>query len=196
MRFSISLKNVSLGLAILSLSAAAASAQSLSGVNTKLLTPLNSQTAKVGQAVAVKLDQSVKITSGQTLPKGTELLGTISEVKAAQGRTPASVAVVFTTAQLKDGNKIPVKATLLGATPPAGGLNTDESKMAPAQVDQRYAVDQEPGALPGVALKASVQDPASGTFSKDNGNFKLATGSNLQVGVGPASAAGATSAAE
>lgn len=196
MQFSLSLKNISLGLAILSMSAAAASAQSLTGVNTKLLTPLDSQTAKVGQQVAVKLNDSVKIASGETLPKGTQLLGTVADVKPAQGRNAASVAVVFNTAELKGGRKIPVKATLLAAYPPAGGNGLEILGVPPSQIDSKYTVDQEPGALPGVTLKAAVQDSDSGTFSKEKGNFKLATGSYLQLGVGAATSAGATSAAE
>lgn len=196
MQFSFSLKNVSLGLAILSMSAAAASAQSLTGVNAKLVTSLDSQTAKVGQQVAVKLNDSVKITNGETLPKGTQLVGTVSEVKAAQGRTPASVTVVFNTAELKSGKKIPVKATVLAAYPASGGDGLDVLGAAPAEVNAKFSVDQEPGALPGVTLKSAVQNPESATFSKDNGNFKLASGSFLQLGVAPAGAANGTSAAE
>lgn len=192
MQFSFSVKNVSLGLAIVAMSAAAASAQSLSGVNTKLLTPLDSQTAKVGQQVAVKLNDSVKITTGETLPKGTELVGSVSEVKAAEGSNPATVTVVFNTAELKGGKKVPVKATLLAAYP----ANGDEIGPAPSHVEAKYSVDQEPGALRGVSLKSAVQNPDSGTFSKEKGNFKLAAGSFLQLAVGPASANGNTSAAE
>ena len=196
MQFSFSVKNVSLGLAIVAMSAAAASAQSLSGVNTKLLTPLDSQTAKVGQQVAVKLNDSVKITSGETLPKGTQLVGSVSEVKAADGSNPASVTVVFNSAELKGGKKVPVKATLLAAYPANGGDGQDVLGAAPSQVAPKYTVDQEPGALPGVTLKSAVENPDSGTFSKQKGNFKLGAGSFLQLAVGPASGNGNTSAAE
>ncbi|HEV2278244.1 MAG TPA: hypothetical protein VGS02_08710 [Acidobacteriaceae bacterium] len=192
MQFSFSVKNLSLGLAIVAMSAAAASAQSLSGVNTKLLTPLDSQTAKVGQQVAVKLSDSVKITSGETLPKGTQLVGSVSEVKAAEGSTPTSVTVVFNTAELKSGKKIPVKATLLAAYP----ANGDDIGPAPSQVEAKYTVDQQPGAIRGVTMKSAVENPDSGTFSKEKGNFKLAAGSFLQLAVGPASANSSTSAAE
>lgn len=196
MQFSFSMKNVSLGLAILSMSAAAASAQSLTGVNAKLLTPLNSQTAKVGQQVAVKLNDSVKITNGETLPKGTQLTGSISAVNAPDAGKPASVTVVFNTAELKGGKKVPVKTTLLAAYPATGGDGLEQLGPAPSRVEPKYTVDQEPGALPGVTLKSAVQNPDSGTFSKDKGNFKLAAGSLVQVAVGPASANGSTSAAE
>lgn len=196
MQFSFSVKNLSLGLAIVAMSAAAASAQSLSGVNTKLLTPLDSQTARIGQPVAVKLNDSVKITTGETLPKGTELVGSVSEVKSADGSNPASVTVVFNTAELKGGKKVPVKATLLAAYPANGGDGLDEVGPAPSHVEAKYTVDQEPGALRGVSLKSAVENPASGTFSKQKGNFKLAAGSFLQLAVGPASANGSTSAAE
>ena len=199
MQFSISLKNLSLGLGILAISAATASAQSLSGVTARLVTPLNSQTAKVGEPVTAKLDGSVKIANG-TLPKGTELAGNISAVQAAEGRSVASISIVFTTAELKDGKKIPIKATLLGAYPPSADSDSEDgynfTALTPAQVSSAYAVDQEPGALRGIALNAAVANANSGTFSKKSGNFKLAPGSYLEVAVAPAGEGNAASAAE
>lgn len=200
MQFSVSLKSLSLGLGILGMSAVAASAQSLSGVTARLVTPLNSQTATVGQPITAKLDGSVKMANDVTLPRGTQLLGDISAVKTAQGHTPASITVVFTTAELKDGKKVPVKATLLGAYSPGGELDADSGyrnvDLAPAQVGAQYAVDQEPGALSGITLNAAVSNANSGTFSKNSGNFKLAPGSYLQIGVAAAETPNATSAAE
>ena len=80
MRFTFSLKNLSLGLAMVSLSAGAAFAQSLTGVNARLVRPLDSQTAAQGQPVTAKLDGSVKTADGVKLPKGTELIGKIADV--------------------------------------------------------------------------------------------------------------------
>jgi hypothetical protein len=199
MRFT--LKNVSLGLAVVSLlSAGAASAQSLAGVSTQLVKPLDSETAAAGQAVAVKLNKGVKTPDGVKLPRGTELIGKVTAVSPAQKGGAASVTVVFTEAQLKGGKQIPVKATVLAAYP---GSEAIEAQYSDSTMDtvadhvaSNHVVDQEPGALPGVTLKASVQDANSGTFSKADGNFKLATGTFLQIGVAQASGSGSTAAAE
>ena len=201
MRFTFSLKNLSFGLAIVSLvSAGAASAQSLAGVNTRLVKPLDSQSAAAGQVVTVKLDGSVKTPDGVKLPRGTQLIGKVTAVTPAQSGHAASVSIVFTEAQLKGGKQIPVKATLLAAYPGDEGVESQYSDQTmdsvAASIPADRTIDQEPGALPGVALKASVQDPNSGTFSKKDGNFKLNAGTFLQIGVAPATGSGTTSAAE
>ena len=199
MRFT--LKNVSLGLAVVSLlSAGMASAQSLAGVSTQLVKPLDSETAAAGQAVAVKLNTGVKTPEGVKLPRGTQLIGKVTAVTPAQKGGAASVTVVFTEAQLKGGKQIPVKATLLAAYPASEAVEAQYSDSTmdtvADHVASNHTVDQEPGALPGVTLKAAVQDANSGTFSKADGNFKLATGTYLQIGVAQTSGSGSTAAAE
>jgi hypothetical protein len=201
MRIRFSLQNLSLGAALISLMAAGvASAQTLAGVNTRLVQPLDSATAAQGQTVAVKLDGSVKTPDGVKLPRGTEMVGKIADVKSSQNGGPASVSVVFTAAQLKGGKQVPVKVTLLAAYPGDQGV---EAQYSDATVDTvadnvgaDHQVDQQPGALPGVELKAAVRDADSGTFTRSNGNFRLGAGTYLQVAVGQASGSSATSAAE
>ncbi|MFZ0274182.1 MAG: hypothetical protein WB524_21480 [Acidobacteriaceae bacterium] len=198
MRFT-SLKNLSFGLALVSLvSVGVASAQSLVGVNAKLDRTLDSKNATVGQAVTAKLDGSVTL-DGTRLGRGVELIGKVAEVKNAEG-SPASVTLLFTSAKLKDGKEIPVKATLLAAYPevdPVGESLGDGSGLpAPAHVDADRTFDQEPGALSRVAMNSAVKNADSGTFSSTNGNFKLLAGTNLQVGVAPATQAAGTNAAE
>jgi len=197
----LSLQNLSMSLAVVSLlSGGAVSAQSLAGVNTRLVAPLNSQTATEGQTVTVKLDGTVKTADGVKLTRGAELLGKITGVKPSQNGGAASVTLTFTTAKLKDGKQIPVKATLLAAFPGDQGVEAQYSDSTMNAVNSSVAgnqtIDQEPGALPGITLKAAVQAPESGTFSKTDGNFKLAAGTFLQVGVAPAANSASTSAAE
>jgi hypothetical protein len=197
MRF-ISFKSLSLGLAIASLSLAA-SAQSLVGVNAKLDRTLDSKSAASGQAVAARLDGTVTTADGTKLPKGTELIGKVADVKNANG-SPVSLSLVFTSAKLKDGREIPVKATVIAAYPqidPVGANLGDVAvQPAPAQVSPDGVFQQQPGALSHVSLTSAVKDHDSATFSSNNGNFKLQAGTNLQVGIGPASAATSTNAAE
>ncbi|MFP5230261.1 MAG: hypothetical protein ACLGXA_21810 [Acidobacteriota bacterium] len=201
MQLSFLLRKLSMSFVILAISAVTASAQSLSGATAILVTPLNTRTARSGQPVTAKLDDSVKLANGATLPKGTQLAGNISSVQAAEGRGAATISVVFTTAERKDGQKIPVKATLLGAYPPDveeySGDGYVGAGITPAHVSSQYSVDQEPGVLRGITLNAAVKDDTSGTFSKKSGNFKLDAGSYLQIAVAPAGAVSdTTSAAE
>lgn len=198
MRFAASLKNLSLGLAIVSfLSAGAASAQSLVGVNAKLDHTIDSKSAMVGQAVTAKLDGSVRTADGVDLPRGTELMGKVAEVKNS-GSGPVSLSLLFTIARLKDGKTIPVKATLLAAYPEdeGDGVYTQAMGEAPAHVAADDSVDQEPGALRHVSMKSAVKDSDSGTFTSTRGNFRLTAGTYFQFGIAPEAASSATSAAE
>jgi len=194
----ISLKSLALGVAIASLSLAA-SAQSLVGVNAKLDRTLDSKSAANGQAVVAKLDGAVTTSDGTKLPKGTELIGKVADVKNGNG-SAVSLSLVFTSAKLKDGREIPIKATIVSAYPridPVGtGLGDVTVQPVPAHVSPQGVFQQEPGALAHVTMTSAVKDHNSATFSSDKGNFKLQAGTNLQVGIGPASAASTTSAAE
>lgn len=192
MRF-ISLKNWGLSLAMVSLaSLGAASAQSLAGVTTALDHPLESKNATVGEPVTATLKGSVKA-DGLDLPKGTDLVGKVAEVQPAQNGTPASVSVVFTTAKLKDGKEVPVKATVIAVFPQSADAGIEGSGItmgaAPKQVPLDGAYDQEPGALSHVEMKSAVKNSDSVTFTGSN-NFKLPAGTFLQLGVGSANTSG------
>jgi hypothetical protein len=195
-----SLKSLSYGLALSSfIGVGVASAQSLVGVNTKLDRTLDSKSAAVGQVVTAKLDGTVTTADGTKLPRGTELVGKIAEVKNANG-SPVSVSLLFTSAKLKDGTEVPVKATVLAAFPEADPVGVSLGDVATQQAPEKVAGDgsfnQQPGALSHVALTSAVKSPDSGTFSSTAGNFKLYAGTFLQVGIAPAGASSGTTAAE
>ena len=197
MRFTF-FRKFSFGLALSSLvTVGAASAQSLVGVNTRLDRTLDSKSAAAGQVVTAKLDGTVTTADGTKLPKGSELIGKVADVKNANGA--ASVSLVFTSAKLKDGKEIPVKATVLAAYPqsdPVADTLGGAAEPPPAQVEGDSVFDQPAGALEHVEMTSAVKDHNSGTFSSTTGNFKLLAGTDLQVGIAPASAASGTNAAE
>jgi hypothetical protein len=199
MRFQ-TLKKLSFGVAIASMVVAgSASAQTLVGVTTKLDRTLDSKSAAAGQVVTTKLNGTVKTTDGVKLPKGTELIGKVAEVKAAQNGSPASVSLVFTSAKLKDGKEIPVKATVLAVYPESAGdgatYGAETMGPAPEQVEADGTF-QQAGALRNISMTSAVKSSASGTFSSTDGNVRLEAGTYLQVGIAPAGAASGTNAAE
>jgi hypothetical protein len=190
------LKNLSIGVVTASfLLAGAAFAQSvdLTGVNARLEQPLDSRSAKSGQAVEAKLDGSVKTTDGVDLPRGTELVGKVNQVQASQKDGPSSISLVFTTAQLKDGKQVPVKATVVAAYPDsdsyAAAYGDDPMGQAPKNVSSQDKFDQEPGTLSNIAMTSAVQNQDSATFSRNRGDIRLSAGTNLQVGIAPAGSA-------
>jgi len=194
MRFT-SLKNLSLGLALVSLvSVGAASAQSLVGVNAKLDRTLDSQNAKAGEPVTATLTGTVTTADGVKLKRGTELIGKVADVKSEGSQV--SLALVFDTAKLKDGKQIPVKTTVLAAFPATQGDEDTAMLPPPEHVNGDLTFDQEPGALNHVSVTSAVRNSNSGTFSSNNGNFKLIAGTFLQVGIGSVNSSSGTNAAE
>lgn len=199
MRF-LSLKNFSFSLALASfVCAGAVSAQTLAGVTTRLDKTLDSGSAKAGETITAKLDASVTTPDGVKLPRGTELIGKVADVKAGQSG-PVSVTLIFSTAKLKDGKEIPVKATLVGAYTAGEGDDATYGSLtmapAPTKVNADDTFNQQPGALRHVTMTSAVKNSDSGTFTSSNGNFKLSAGTYLQFGVDASGAAGTTKAAE
>jgi hypothetical protein len=203
MKLNVSLSYLALGVAAGLLGfPGAASAQSgsqnwqLVGVNARLDRTINTDTVKVGQAVDARLDGSVTTSDGVKLDRGTELQGTVADVAPSSNRGPASLTLQFTTAQVKGGKQIPVKVTLLAAYPSSEGdaATYGDSLVGPPpqHVDAQQTVVQEPGLLGNVQLKSAVQGQNSGTFSKADGNFRLAQGTYLQLGIAPATGGATT----
>lgn len=181
-------KHWSLGLAVVSLAGlGTACAQSLAGVTTTLNHTLESKSAQAGDPVTATLKGSVKA-EGLDLPKGTQLVGKVADVKAAQNGGQATVSLVFTTAKLKDGKEVPVKATVIAAFPPSANQGVEGAGVtmgsAPQQVPSDGTFDQQ-GALSHVSLKSAVKNTDSVTFTSSR-NFKLPAGMFLQLGVGSA----------
>ncbi len=199
----LSSKNLSLALAAtLFMSAGAAWAQSdnsqapnstqawrLEGTTVRLDRMLDTKTAKQGEPVQAKLDDAVKTTDGMQLPKGTELMGSVTAVQPFQNGSASSISLRFDQAKLKDGKTIPVKVTVIGAYP------RDEDQLAiygqqtmgsaPRHVPSQDRFDQEPGVLSKIAMTSRVSGHNSATFSDSKGDVKLQAGTFFQVGIAP-----------
>jgi hypothetical protein len=203
MRIAVSLRNLSLGAATASfLLAGSALAQSsqpnqlqhwqMKGVNARLDQALDVQSARVGQTVEVKLDQSVNTANGAKLPAGTEVWGKVEKVETSQNGAPSLMTLRFTTAALKNGQKIPVKVTVIGAYPASAGssyVNSmgTEIPPVPSHIRAQDKFTQEPGLLHHIEMKSSVQAHNSATFTDRDGNVKLNRGTYLQLAIAPRS---------
>jgi hypothetical protein len=119
-------------------------------------------------------------------------------VKAGQ-QGGVSVSVAFSSAKLKDGKEIPVKATVLAAYPGSvldgTSVSADAIGPAPTQVNADSEFNQLAGSLRNIAMNSAVKSSDSGTFLS-GGNFRLVAGTVLQVGIAPSAAASGTNAAE
>ena len=113
---------------------ASASAAQASDVSAELTKKIDSKNAKVGDAVEAKTTGAVRLADGTRLPKGTRLIGHVTEVsrKSSEEKT-SSLAFGFDHAILRDGREVPIRATLMSLSAPApmtaGGGFSDDSAM-------------------------------------------------------------------
>lgn len=145
--------------------------------NAQLDNRLDTKSATQGEVVTAKLTDSVKTSQGLTLPRNTRLLGHVDQVMASENRSPSTLVITFDKAQLKGGNEIAIKATIVGVSSP------DTPEEAPMNIASDYKVLQEAGAIAGVSLHSAVQDSSSGTLTGDHRNINLASGTELLVAI-------------
>jgi hypothetical protein len=80
---------------------------------------IDAKKAKQGDPVTAKLVADVQIPDGQPLPKNTVLEGHVDQVTASEHKSDSTVVVTFDKAKLKDGQEVPIKATILAMAAPA-----------------------------------------------------------------------------
>ena len=87
---------------------------------------LHPKKVNVGDAVTARMTESTKLKDGTELPKGTHVVGKVTEVKAkADKEGPSKIGLLFDKAQLKDGKEIPLTMALVSVAPryEAGGVD-------------------------------------------------------------------------
>jgi hypothetical protein len=88
---------------------------------------LDAKKAKQGDPVTAKLQEDVKIPDSVELPKNTVLVGHVDEVQPSQSKSDSSVQVTFDKAQLKNGQQVPIKATIMQIAPPANAIAMNQA---------------------------------------------------------------------
>jgi len=117
-------------------SSAAASAN-LRPVSGELESKLDSKSAKAGDAVVVKTTEKVKTADGTVIPKGSRLVGHVTDVQPhGSGHADSSMSIAFERAELKGGQSVAIHSVIESVAPPAGAaaagaLDSDDSLSAP-----------------------------------------------------------------
>ena len=90
-----------------------ASLASGTAMNAELSQPVDAKKNKPGDAVTAKTTSATKSNGNVVIPKGTKLVGHISEAKArAKGESESAVGIVFDKAVMKNGQEIPLNVAL------------------------------------------------------------------------------------
>lgn len=90
-----------------------ASAAQATDIQAELTKHIDSKHAKVGDEVMAKTTSTATLADGTRLPKGTKLLGHVTEVSRESGRDGTSrLAFAFNQAVLRGGREVPIHAVL------------------------------------------------------------------------------------
>jgi hypothetical protein len=101
--------------------AAASQLKSGSSIHATLEKPVDARKNKSGDQVVAKTSEDVKSNGKVVIPRGSKIVGHVTEVKAHEkGQAESAVGVVFDHAVLKDGSQMPLSLTVqavgIGAT--------------------------------------------------------------------------------
>jgi hypothetical protein len=169
---------------------------------------INAKKAKPGETIRAKLEGSVTLNDGHELPKGTIIEGHVDQAQASEHKSDSSVVVTFDKAQLKGGEELPIKATLVSIWEPVATNATAEgmppSAMAgqpsgpsgkgsappPAESihDPQNASQQGPEgsprkSVPGVTLHSDIHEKSSATLTANKKNVDVPDGTQMEFEV-------------
>ena len=166
---------------------------------------LDAKKAKQGDPVTAKLLDDTKMPNSHDLPKNTILLGHVDTVQPSVNKGDSSIQVTFDHAQLKDGQQLPIKVTIMRISPaPAfavpGGGSLPPDRLSPSSTSGVAAARNPGSAAPppgsptaqaaqtdqgvdGVSLKSDIHESASGTFTSKGRNMYLNSGTEMQIAI-------------
>ena len=122
-----------------SASTAAIGAEDMRSVHGELQSKLYSKATKAGDQVLVRTTQKVVTSDGIEIPKGSRLVGHVTEVKAHEkGQAESHMGIAFDHAELKNGRSIPIHSAIQSIASPA-------SPMASAGADDAFGGDMGAG---------------------------------------------------
>jgi hypothetical protein len=106
---------------------AASHAWEMSAVTGELEGKLDSKSAKVGDRVVLKTTEKVQSSDGTVIPKGSRLVGHITEVQAYDKQHgPARIAIAFDHVELKNGQSIAVHTLIRGVSSSASAMAANQ----------------------------------------------------------------------
>lgn len=161
-------------------------AQQMVPARASLTRTLDANSIHPGDKFRATFSQNVHLNGGTELHKGDVLLG---EVVTDDMKTPGNsrIAVRFTEADLKNGQTIPVKATIVAIYTPSDLLTNNEydepDQFPNSWTDGTLSVDQI-GVVGGVDLHSRISSQNSGVFvTTTKKNVKIPGGSELAIAI-------------
>jgi hypothetical protein len=150
----------------------------------ELLTTIDAKKSQTGAEFKARLTDKVHLGNGTELPAGTILVGTVAaDDMNIQGNS--KLALRFTSAQLRNGTTMPIKATIFSVetseNQSSASSNEDVMSLPLGWKTGTPEVDQI-GVAKGVDLHSKLSSQNSGVFvSTRQDNVKLGKGSDLSL---------------
>jgi hypothetical protein len=93
-------------------------AAQLKPVTGELVDKLDSKSAKQGDSVVVKTDENLQISEGTEIPRGSKLIGHVTNVQPrGEGKENSQIAIQFDRAELKGGRTLPIESVIQSVSP-------------------------------------------------------------------------------
>jgi hypothetical protein len=108
-------------------------------VQGELVGKLDSRTAKPGDPVIVKTTQKTRTAEGTEIPKGSRLIGHVTDVQAhGNGNQDSHLGLAFDRAELRNGQTLAIHSVIESVSPSAAALNAaaagDDDMFASAPI--------------------------------------------------------------
>jgi hypothetical protein len=138
-------------------------AAQLTPVKGELQDKLDSKSAKQGDSVVVKTKEDLKFPGGADIPKGSKLIGHVTNVQArADGKENSQIAIQFDRAELKGGQNMAIESVIRSVSP---AQETPSDNTVPGS----YGASQGVQGTPGQGTEAGMTPSASGMSGSNGG---------------------------
>jgi hypothetical protein len=180
-------------------------AAQLKPVTGELVDKLDSKSAKQGDSVVVKTDENLQISQGTDIPRGSRLIGHITNVQPrGDGKENSQIAIQFDRAELKSGQSLPIESVIesvslagdsqamsgisnppgaygsTSATVPTGGMGSTSATTSSTGIGSSGNGSMNQNTMdnrPGVASNSTMQPGATGQNTTGNASASPAPGS-------------------
>lgn len=144
-------------------------AAQLKPVTAELADKLDSKSAKQGDSVVVKTDENLQISEGTEIPRGSKLIGHITNVQPrGDGKENSQIAIQFDRAELKGGQTLAIESVIQSVTPAADAQATSGISNPPGA----YAPNTGSSNLPTGSMGSTpgANTSANGSMSQNMDN--------------------------
>lgn len=186
-------KLVAFAAVLASVSFAATQNITMVSVGATLEKTLDAKKAKAGDPVSAKVSTAAQLSDGTKVPIGSVLTGHIDSVTPSEKKSDSIVTLTFDKLEIRNGNQIDVKATLVSAmtTAPSGSGGPYDAGLARQGAAPNANSNAQnntggigpPHPIDGLTVTGSPHDASSGTLTQSKGNVHLSSGVDLVFSV-------------